>query len=174
MPADLDLAGPRQSSPESPAADLAAMRIVSLPEHWPPLADDQPPGRAAGREPGGPADPGQALARQFAMLLAEGLSGVRPVRQLMPWMSSRGSAQLRRLLPLFTDGHRLRVLRVLTASPAPDVIEMTLVVASGPRTRALAIRLERTVTSDKTGKQRNGTARREKLATPWRCTDIEG
>jgi hypothetical protein len=50
------------------------------------------------------------------------------------------------------------VLRVLTTRPAPDVIEMTMVVVIGPRTRALAIRLER--------------AQRE-TAPQWLCTDIE-
>ena len=74
------------------------------------------------------------------MLLAEALAGVRPVRQLLPWLSERGSVHLHRLLPLFADGHRPHVTRVLTTQPAKDVIEMTLVVTVGPRTRALAVR----------------------------------
>jgi hypothetical protein len=45
------------------------------------------------------------------------------------------------------------VLRVLTTRPAPGVIEMTMVVVTGPRTRALAVRLEH--------------------GDRWLCTDIE-
>jgi hypothetical protein len=48
------------------------------------------------------------------------------------------------------------VLRVLTARPAPGVIEMTLIAVIGQRTRALAVRLEH-------GPQ----------AQQWQCTDIE-
>jgi hypothetical protein len=48
------------------------------------------------------------------------------------------------------------VLRVLTTRPVPGVIEMTMVVAAGPRTRALAVRLEQ-----------SGQPLR------WLCTDIE-
>ena len=92
------------------------------------------------------------------MLLAEGLAGVRPIRQVLPWMSDQGSAQLHRLLPLFTDGHRPRLRRVITAHPAKDVIEMTMVVAFGPRTRALAVRLEQTTNAQ---------------SPRWRCTAIE-
>jgi len=104
--------------------------------------------------------------RQFAVLLAEALAGARPLQQVLPWMSERGSIQLRRLLPLFCGDYRPRVLRVLTATPSPGVIEMTIVVTVGPRTRALAVRLERAAA-------RGEPAWRGKPATPWRCTDIE-
>ena len=96
------------------------------------------------------------LPPQFAVLLAEVLAGVRPARQLTPWLSKRGSIHLHRLMPLFSGGHQPRVLRVLTARPAPDVVEMTIVAVIGKRTRALAIRLEH-------GAQ----------AQRWLCTDIE-
>ena len=75
------------------------------------------------------------------MLLAEALTGDRPARQIQPWLSQRGSVHLHRLLPLFRGGQRARVQRVLTTQPSPDVIEMTLIVAVGPRIRALAVRL---------------------------------
>jgi Family of unknown function (DUF6459) len=175
-----------------PVSDI---RIVEVPTHWPPAdwpqvqgAQVQGPlvqgplvqgplvqGPQAGTvqhqggqpDPGpvrvaDPADGGQAWPRQFAVLLAETLAGVRPVRQL---------------LPLFADGHRPHIARVLTARPAEDVIEMTLIVTVGPRTRALAVRLERTCPSPP-------PAWSEKLASPatrprsaasarWLCTDIE-
>jgi len=141
------------------AQEESAIRLVQLPEVWPPL-DEEP---AAEPEPDRPryaqppaADSGSVFPRQFAVLLIEGLAGVRPVRQLMPWMSKRGSAHLHRLMPLFTGGHQPKVLRVLITRPAPDVIEMTMVVVTGPRTRALAVRLERA------GQPRH-----------WLCTDIE-
>jgi Family of unknown function (DUF6459) len=141
------------------AQEESAIQLVPLPDVWPPL--DEEPG--AGPEPARPryvqppaADPGSVLPRQFAVLLIEGLAGVRPVRQLMPWMSKRGSAHLHRLMPLFTGGHQPKVLRVLITRPAPEVIEMTMVVVTGPRTRALAVRLEH--------------AERPRR---WLCTDIE-
>lgn len=81
---------------------------------------------------------------QFARLLVEALAGARPVRQIMPWTSVRARGQLRRLLPLFGAGQRPRVLRVITTRPTRAVIEMAVIVRVGARTRALAIRLERT------------------------------
>ena len=153
MPAEPALASRALAEEES------AIQLIPLTDVWPPLDDEL----AAGDEPARPsyaeplaADPGPALPRQFAVFLVEGLAGVRPARQLMPWMSKRGSVHLRRLMPLFNGGQQPKVLRVLAARPAPDVIEMTLVVVTGPRTRALAVRLERA-----TQPQR------------WLCTDIE-
>jgi hypothetical protein len=106
-------------------------------------------------------DPGPVLPRQFAAFLIEGLAGVRPARQLMPWMTERGRVHLHRLMPLFAGGHQPKVLRVLTARPTPDVIEMTMVVVTGSRTRAVAARLERAPRSAR------------KTTPPWLCTDIE-
>jgi hypothetical protein len=147
------------------AQEESAIQLVELPEVWPPL--DEEPG--AGPEPARPrcaqpaaADPASVLPRQFAVLLIEGLAGVRPVRQLMPWMSKRGRAHLLRLMPLFTGGHQPKVRRVLITRPAPEVIEMTMVVETGPRTRALAVRLEHAEQPS------DGTR-----AAQWRCTDIE-
>src|SRR5690242_14685515 len=134
MPAEPALA------PRGPAApEESAIQLVQLTDVWPPL-DREP---AAGGEQAQPghvqppaADPGPVLPRQ-----------------LRPWMSKRGAAHLQRLMPLFKCGQQPKVLRVLTSRPAPDVIEMTMVVVTGPRTRALAIRLEH--------------------AGRWLCTDIE-
>jgi len=141
------------------AREESAIQLIPLTDVWPPL-DREPAASDETACPGyvqPPApDPGPVLPRQFAVFLAEGLAGVRPVRQLMPWMSKRGGVHLHRLMPLFNGGHQPRVLRVLTTRPAPDVIEMTMVVVVGPRTRALAVRLERA-----TQPQR------------WVCTDIE-
>jgi hypothetical protein len=158
------------------------MRMMAVPDVWPPT--DCGPGVDLGRPgeigPGrsGPAeyrpvDGGPAWPRQFAVLLAEALTGDRPTRQIQPWLSQRGSVHLHRLQPLFRNGQRARVQRVLTTRPTPDVIEMALIVAVGPRVRALAVRL--TIVPPE---QRPG--RREQRPTPpaaappgWLCTDIE-
>ena len=137
----------------------SAIQLIALTDVWPPL--DQEPAR--GSEPARPSyaqpqapDPGAVLHGQFAAFLVECLAGVRPARQLTPWLSKRGSVHLHRLMPLFTGEHKPRVLRVLTMRPTPGVIEMTMVVVTGPRTRALAVRLEHAEHSKQ-----------------WLCTDIE-
>ena len=137
----------------------AAIQLIALTDVWPPLeqepARDSEPARPSYAQP--PAgEPGGVLPGQFAVFLVECLAGVRPARQLTPWLSKRGSVHLHRLMPLFAGGHQPRVLRVLTTRPVPGVIEMTMVVATGPRTRALAVRLEQ-----------SGQPQR------WLCTDIE-
>lgn len=148
----------------APDLEESAIRLVSLTDVWPPLSQEPATGPAIADAdhvkplPGehGPTptvEQGPVLPRQFAVLLAEVLAGVRPERQMAPWLSKRGSVHLHRLMPLFTGGHQPRVLRVLTARPAPDVVEMTLVVVTGARTRAIAVRLAR--------------------ADRWLCTDIE-
>lgn len=161
-----------QAAPVLPDLDLATICVTSVPEVWPPLDGrptvetplslgvDLPAARRAGLE-----EEGTQWPRQFAVLLAEALAGVRPLQQVLPCMSGRSSIQLRRLLPLFCGDYRPRIQRVLTSMPSPNVMEMTLVVTAGPRTRALAVRLER---GTSTGQQRRG-----KPAAPWLCTDLE-
>lgn len=94
----------------------------------------------------------------FARLLTEALSGVRPARQIMPWLTQHARFQLRRLMPTFSSGQRPRVLRVLASQPSAAAVEMSVVIGAGPRTRALAVRLEQ-ATDGRLGK--------------WLCTDIE-
>jgi hypothetical protein len=145
--------------------DLAGLGVSRVPEVWPPAAAAGPaasPGAgsaapAAGQLPG---------PSQFALLLAETLTGARPTRQVLPWLSTRGRAQLHRLLPLLRCEHRPRVLRVLTTAPSAGVVEMTVIVLIGTRARALAVRLERS--SDTGRRQAPGV-----LAPQWLCTDIE-
>ena len=175
--------------------DVSAMQIHAVPDVWPPIdylptagLPDQPPGGFAGADVGADddtrsgrvspaADGGPAWPRQFAVLLAESLTGDRPIRQIRPWLSPRGRVHLHRLLPLFGDGQRARVHRVMTTQPTPDVIEMTLVVALGPRIRALAVRLALATPEQQPGwrKQQPGPAPEPRTATSprWLCTDIE-
>jgi hypothetical protein len=78
-------------------------------------------------------------------------------------------------------------VRVLTSMPGRDVIEMTLVVHTGPRVRALAVRLERPAAPDAAPGPASGSvtgqatepaaaqrlAGAAALAARWTCTDIE-
>lgn len=134
----------------------SAIQLMTLPELWPPLRQEPGCQEPVEHEPTPTLEQGPALPRQFAVLLAEVLAGVRPERQLAPWLSKRGRLHLHRLMPLLAINHQPRVLRVLTTRPTPDVVEMTMIAVFGPRPRALAIRLEHS----------------PHLAR-WQCTDIE-
>ena len=150
-------------------AEESVIQLVPLPELWPPLpqarAKPSPPDQA----PALPPEQGPPLPRQFAVLLAEVLAGVRPARQVTPWLSKRGTLHLHRLMPLFQAGHQPKVLRVLTARPAPDVVEMTIIAIIGPRPRALAIRLEH----GEHGPLKHGPLKHSAQPPRWLCTDIE-
>jgi hypothetical protein len=93
-------------------------------------------------------------------LLVEALAGSRPVRQILPWTTARAQTHLRRIGPALDWGQRPRVVRVLTSHPARDVVEMSVVVELGARTRALAVRLEQ-------------AAGEGSQPARWLCTDIE-
>ena len=196
--------------PTSQADDLSAIRLLELADLGPPFDDDpSAAGRAAADAaalqhgapgPGAAAlAPGQgtartaavapgldadgAWARQFARLLTEALSGARPVRQILPCVSERARIQLHALMPLFGGGQRPRLLRVIATRPARDVIEMTVIAGLGARTRALAVRLQRTDSAERTpawltpadpAGQRQVSARPARPTAPrWLCTDIE-
>lgn len=170
-----------QAGPALLDLDLAAIGLATVPDILSPIDGIQgaetsrdlgldhaaAPSVAAGDQ-GTPWPP-----PQFAALLAEALVGVRPVQQVLPWMSERGSIQLRRLLPLFCGDHRPRIQRVLTAAPNPGVVEMTIVFTAGPRTRALAVRLERPLSPGLPSSSPGPGAWRSKAARPWLCTDVE-
>jgi Family of unknown function (DUF6459) len=102
-------------------------------------------------------------ASVFARALAEALAGARPSRQIAPWTTEQARRRIQQLGPLLQDGPRPVVRRVLTCTPSPDVVEMTVIVGIGPRTRAIAVRLERA---------RASTARPDR-GRRWVCTVIE-
>jgi hypothetical protein len=131
---------------------------------------------------GHPAD--RAWARQFARLLVETLAGARPLRQLLPWISDRARVQMRRVAPVLRSGQRPRVVRVLLSQPKHGVLEMTVIVTLGPRTRALALRLEavrpdtrcldtRCPETRHPEATRPTGARRPVEPSRWLCTEIE-
>jgi hypothetical protein len=178
MPAEQALAfvAPPGETAVPPDEELARLRLVEVPGYLTPggavdpgLPPCPPPrdGGAAQAAAIAPCQPSpcQPSPHQFALLIVETLAGVRPARQLAPLLSKRAAIQLHRLRPLFSANRRPRVLRVLTSAPAADVVEMTLVVETGQRTRALAVRLERTA--------RPASARRDAPAMRWLCTAIE-
>jgi hypothetical protein len=173
----------RPAGRRAPLPDLMAIRRVPVPDSLPPYDEGHRPGtnRGSGRSrrpgerpdrpdhdpgPPGPAGP-ELTARavpgqggwpsQFAQVLAETLAGSRPPQQITPWTTEQTRQRIRELGPMMATGQRPRVRRVTTASPAPDVLELTAVVRFGPRVRVLAVRLERAAD-----------------CTPsWQCTALE-
>ena len=96
---------------------------------------------AADADPGG-ADPAGAWLRRLAVVIVEVLAGVRPDRQLVPLATDRVRARIRGLVPLLACDRRPRIARIVTSQPAARVVEMTVVVHFGVRSRALAMRFE--------------------------------
>ena len=157
--------------------DLSSLRLLRVPDVAPPFDDEVPPAGGTTRPvarpgatpaaAGAPGDGKVACARAplpgwaepFASLLVESLAGARPQRQLLPWLTGRARVHLRRVAPVLRCGQRPRVLRVLASQPVESVVEMSVVVGLGARTRALAVRLEEA--------SRSGQPAR------WLCTDIE-
>jgi hypothetical protein len=107
----------------------------------------------------------------FAQVLAETLAGARPPRQIVPWTTEEALRRIQRLGPRLASEQRPRVRRVLTSLPAPDVMEMTVVVGFGPRIRALAVRLEQT--RARPAALPGGGAAGEPTAARWVCTAVE-
>ena len=152
-----------------------AVREVSGPSpcaHWERGApeDAEAPGPSltfsAGRPADGPADPVVAWSRQFAQVIAEILAGARSPRQLAPWTTERVRDRISLLTQTLTPGQRPRIRRIVTSRPAARVVEMTVVLSFGPRSRALALRLEQLP-----GRQpAPGLPARP---ARWLCTEIE-
>ena len=126
------------------------------------LADGAAPANSA------PGAVGQAAAwpRQFAQVIVEILAGSRPPRQIVPWTTDRVRAQIDLLSQVLASDQRPRIRRIMESRPAARVVEMTVVVSFGPRSRALAMRFE------------HMPARRPVPGLPtrparWLCTEIE-
>jgi hypothetical protein len=103
-----------------------------------PPPDERGPEPGSGRRPGG-----GEWAEQFAQALAEALAGSRPAQQIRPWTTEQARRRIRQLGPMLAAEQRPRVRRILTSVPRGGVVEMTVIVGVGPRTRAMAVRLER-------------------------------
>ncbi len=123
-------------------------------------------GPTAGAGSAAGADPTAAWPRQFAQVMVEILAGVRPARQIFPWTTDRVRAQIRHLGPVLAADRRPVIKRIVTSRPATRVVEMTVIVSSGPRSRALAMRFE------------HAAARQAAPGLParqarWLCTELE-
>ncbi|MEU8761282.1 Rv3235 family protein [Streptomyces sp. NPDC048659] len=94
----------------------------------------------------------------FAERLLAVLSGERPVHWMLGHTVGEGYEQLVRLAPgtpLRSHGPRPVLRHCSARPPGPDAVEACATIATGPRVRALAFRLER------------GRDRR------WRCAAVE-
>ena len=178
----------RGPAPGRPLPDaVAVVSPLSLPRTAPHY-DDHPAGtrtRAPGRPPraAGPAArtsppqpappptvppptaaPPHGWPHHFAQVLAETLSGARPPRQITPWTTGQARRHIERLGPALALAATPQVRRLVTFLPCADVMEMTVVLGVGPRTRALAVRLER---------DRLRAAPPHVPGPAWRCTAVE-
>jgi hypothetical protein len=124
----------------------------------------------AGADPAGAdmagADPAGAWLRRLAVVIVEVLAGVRPDRQLVPLATDRVRARIRGLVPILACDRRPRIARIVTSRPAARVVEMTVVVHFGVRSRALAMRFEHVATRPASPGWPARPAR-------WLCTAIE-
>ena len=174
--------------PEPPASP--GLRLVTVPAGWPPYdceshgaacpvareaATTNPdvsghapaPARASGPATLPPAaSQATALTRQFAQVIVEILAGSRPLRQTVGWTTDRVRAQIGDLTQLVASEQRPRVRRIVTSQPAASVVEMTVVISFGPRSRALAIRFEQMPA-------RQPAPGRPARPARWLCTEIE-
>jgi Family of unknown function (DUF6459) len=152
--ADQDWGGPGGTEPPGPSLTFSAGRPADG-------ADS-----VVGADPIVGADPVVAWSRQFAQVIAEILAGARSPRQLAPWATERVRDRISLLTQTLTPGQRPRIRRIVTSRPATRVVEMTVVLSFGPRSRALALRLEQLP-----GRQPAPGL----LARParWLCTEIE-
>jgi hypothetical protein len=155
-----------------PSGEAMTVMIFKVPE-WTPGTGDMRggcgPSEVAAPDEANAGEGGDWPAR-FARMLTEALAGSRPAHQILPWTNRRARSQFDRLLRGFRGGTgsadgQPRVLRVRTTWPAQDVIEMSVIAGFGPRTRALALRLERT--AGEVADARYGAS------GGWVCTDIE-
>jgi len=130
----------------------------------------EPPGPSltfsAARPAAGTADPAVAWSRQFAQVVAEILAGARSPRQIAPWTTERVRDRIILLTQTLSAGQKPRIRRIVTSRPAALVVEMTVVLSFGPRSRALALRIEQL------------PGRRPAPGLParparWLCTEIE-
>ena len=158
-------AGTRQAGDKGggPSSGQAGSTGRSPTRRHPGDADGGPRSGRAGSTPDGDGD---RWPSQFAQVLAETLAGSRPASQITPWTTERARAHIRRLGPLLAAGQRPRVQRVLASRPVEDVVEVAVVVGFGPRTRALAARLER-------ARPQPATPGRAARQARWLCTDVE-
>lgn len=107
-----------------------------------------------------------AWPRQFAQVMVEILAGVRPPSQIVPWTTDRVRRKIRQLSPLLVSDRRPRIQRIVVSRPSVSVMEMTVVVSVGPRSRALALRFDYV-------RARSAAPGLPARPARWVCTTIE-
>lgn len=143
---------------EAPAAAVSpGAAVLAVPAVVPVLAA-APASAAAG--------PVGARPRQLAVVIVEVLAGVRPDRQLVCMATDRVRARVGNLAPLLAAGRRPRIARIVMSRPADRVVEMTVVVNFGARSRALALRFEHAAA-------RPAAPGRPARPARWLCTALE-
>jgi Family of unknown function (DUF6459) len=188
-PARSALATMRAAGQAPASSAQASVRLLAVPDQMPPYDDAgapiRPPvaTRARSVAVSRPPEPNPVRQRaqprqqpadwpgQFAQVLAETLAGSRPAEQLRPWTTDLARKRIRQLGPMLATGQRPRVRKIMTSAPSRDVVEMTAIVGFGPRTRVLAVRLERANTLLSTSQGRGLPARPDRHQ--WLCTAIE-
>jgi hypothetical protein len=168
-----------------PAGETGGGGLPARPPHGgePLRRDWEPPDRDGGGPPARPARDGSRGAPvavpgvppgwqdRFAQVLAETLAGARPSRQIVPWTTEEALRRIQRLGPRLASEQRPRVRRVVTSLPAPDVMEMAVVVGFGPRVKALAVRLEQT--GPRPAALPGEGVAGKRAAARWVCTAVE-
>jgi len=112
------------------------------------------------------ADRGAAWPVRLAQVIVEVLAGSRSPRQLTPCTTERVRAQIDLLSQALSPGQPPRIRRIMTSRPAASVVEMTVVVSFGSRSRALAMRFEHIPA-------RQPAPGRPTRPARWLCTEIE-
>jgi hypothetical protein len=148
----------------APAA--LAPQLAAPPAGVPSLGAPSLGAPSGGAPSGGAADLTSAWPRQLAVVIVEVLAGVRPERQLVALATDRVRARVAGLAPLLACDRRPRITRIVTSRPAARVVEMTVVVNFGLRSRALALRVEHVAARPAAPGWPGRPAR-------WLCTAIE-
>jgi Family of unknown function (DUF6459) len=152
--------GPRLA----PAAERGS-RSVPAAERGSSSAPDSVPSTRSALD-GAAAGPAGALPWQFAQLIVEIMAGLRSPKQIVGLTTDHAREQARRLAPLLASDWRPKIRRIATSRPAARAVEMTVIVNVGPRSRALAMRLEHLA-------GRPATPGRPARPDRWLCTAIE-
>jgi Family of unknown function (DUF6459) len=128
--------------PAGPVLPVAAVAPVAAAAAVSPAAAPAAAVSQRSARPAVAADPVAARPRQLAVVIVEVLAGVRPGRQLVSLATDRVRARAGNLAPLLAAGRQPRISRIVMSRPADRVVEMTVVVNFGARSRALAMRFE--------------------------------
>lgn len=139
---------PTTHPPSSPLATLPALDPTALPDYEPATTTPRPRRRPADRSVAITDAQARSLAAVVVRLVLEVLEGRRPVRQLSAMLHPQILAKLETTLRTDRSPTRatLRLRTVRIYRPRPTAIEASAVVQSGPRCRAVALRLEQTGT----------------------------